>query len=191
MDAAGETLVRNDEKAAADLEERFVSVPKGSICTLSYIREDEYRTSFSSMVENLCALSRELGSRGIVLAVENLNPRAGYLLIHPDEMLGLANSTDLRFCLDVGHMLVSSALYGFDFLDAVSKVLSTGRVVTVHMHSNPSCSGRYEDSHQSIRANGFPYREIIEMVDLSGANLMLETLGGVDGGLLEDLGLLF
>lgn len=170
---------------------RFISVEKGSICTLEYIHEREYSAAFSSMVDNLRSLSQELVDMGVSLAVENLNPRAGYLLIHPNEMLELARTTELRFCLDVGHMLVSSALYGFDFLSAVESVLSTGRVVTVHMHSNPSGPGRYEDSHQSIRANGFPYREVMDMVRAGGANLMLETLGGVEGGLLDDLGVLF
>ena len=171
--------------------ERFVSVKKGSICTRTYIEEPEYRLAFSSMVENLSVLSNELDSLGVKLAVENLNPRAGYLLVHPSEMLELARTTNLSFCLDVGHMLVSSALFGFDFLSSVASVLETGRVVTVHMHSNPSKAGVYEDSHQSIRANGFPFREVLELVERSGANLMLETLGGIEGGLLDDLGATF
>ena len=171
--------------------ERFISVKKGSICTLSYIEEPEYRLAFLCMVENLSFLSDELAALGVKLAVENLNPRAGYLLVHPDEMIELARTTNLSFCLDVGHMLVSSALFGFDFLSSLAAVLGTGRVITVHMHSNPSKAEIYEDSHQSIRDNGFPFREVLELVERSGANLMLETLGGIEGGLLDDLGATF
>ena len=181
---------RSDMLSKSGLE-KFISVKKGSICNLSYTKEPEYRLAFSSMVENLSALSGELDAMGVKLAVENLNPRAGYLLVHPDELLELARTTSLSFCLDVGHLLVSSALFGFDFISSVEAVLETGRVVTVHMHSNPSKAGVYEDSHQSIRANGFPYKEVLDLVERSGANLMLETLGGIEGGLLDDLGIVF
>lgn len=181
---------RSDMLSKSGLE-KFISVKKGSICNLSYTKEPEYRLAFSSMVENLSALSGELNAMGVKLAVENLNPRAGYLLVHPDELLELARTTSLSFCLDVGHLLVSSALFGFDFISSVEAVLETGRVVTVHMHSNPSGFGVYEDSHQSIRANGFPYKVVLDLVEKSGANLMLETLGGIEGGLLDDLGVVF
>lgn len=181
---------RSDMLSKSGLE-KFISVKKGSICNLSYTKEPEYRLAFSSMVENLSALSGELDAMGVKLAVENLNPRAGYLLVHPDELLELARTTSLSFCLDVGHLLVSSALFGFDFISSVEAVLETGRVVTVHMHSNPSGLGVYEDSHQSIRANEFPYKVVLDLVERSGANLMLETLGGIEGGLLDDLGIVF
>ena len=71
-------------------------------------------------------------------------------------------------------------LYDFslDFLSSLDRILSTGRVVTTHLHSNPSDRHRgiFSDSHQSLDRFGMPWKEAIWMIEESGANMILETV---------------
>lgn len=158
--------------------ERFIGIPSGSICTDDYISMPEYRAAFERMLPNLMELSDRLEKMGIILAVENLNPRAGYMLVHPDEMLEIAKRTKLHFALDIGHLHVSAERFGLDFLRSLERILDTGRVVTTHLHSNPSDRnlGIYLDSHQSLDGFSMPWRKALSMIGESGANMMLETV---------------
>jgi Endonuclease IV len=156
---------------------RHIGFEKGSICNSGYLSDSEYREYFLVMKENLVELNQMLLNQGITLVVENLNPRSGYLFMSPEEMAELALDTELHYCLDVGHLYVSSFVFGFDFLSGVRKALSTGRVASVHLHSNKSGNGEYIDSHEDFFAPHFPAKKIVDdVVSLSSANLVIETL---------------
>ena len=156
----------------------FIAIGNGSICREDYPSNPVYREAFERLIPRLEKLSGELRSRGITLAVENLNPRAGYMLVHPDEIAELAERTSLSFTLDIGHLLVSAERFSLDFLSSLDRILSTGRVVTTHLHSNPSDRHRgiFSDSHQSLDRFGMPWKEAIWMIEESGANMILETV---------------
>ena len=177
------SLVPSEKNARLRLMEsgeldRFVGISSGSICREDYISRPEYRAAFERMLPNLRELSDRLEKMGIILAVENLNPRAGYMLVHPDEMVEIAERTKLHFALDIGHLHVSAERFGLDFLHSLERILSTGRIVTTHLHSNPSDrkKGIFLDSHQSLDGFSMPWKDALSMIENSGANMMLETV---------------
>ena len=173
---------RTAERAAfleKEIQERFILRRRGSIAAEAYTSSPEYKNAFSLMMENIVRLSENLKRENIVLAIENLNPRAGYLLIRPEEMTELARLDVIHFTLDIGHMWVSSCLFGFDYLDAIRSVMETGKVVNIHIHSNPSRRGDVdylEDSHDSLSSGVLPMKEVLGLVSSYSANMMLETL---------------
>lgn len=176
---------RRIEALSSPSLEQYIGIRDGSICCNDYIFTPEYRRTFSLMSRNLRGMNRKLSDMGIRLALENLNPRAGYMLIHPDEMVALSRSEDFYFTLDIGHLYVSAELFGFDFLSGLKKVLDTGRVVTTHLHSNPSSrrKGLFTDSHQSLDGFSMPYEASLSLIERSGANMMLEVVDSIEHNL--------
>lgn len=148
-----------------------------SICKRDYPEIKEYKEAFKIMNENIIKLSQSLKKEGITLAIENLNPRAGYLFVHPKEMLDLAQYEDIHFTLDIGHLWISTELFGINYLDCLKSILATGKVVTTHLHSNPSLArnSRFEDTHSSLDKYFLPYRETLSLISRTKANMILET----------------
>ena len=158
--------------------QRFVGREEGSICTPDYIRSREYRHHFALMKENLAVLAPRMEHKGVRLAIENLNPRAGYLCLHPDEFAELASMPSLYFCLDVGHLWISHFVLGFDFFAALAKMMATGRVLSCHLHSNPSDGTVLRDAHEPFEANGFPFERVLSCLLPYHPNLVLEQISG-------------
>ena len=150
---------------------------EGSICGPGYNRGENYRRFASRARERLAELATLYAERGVRLAAENLNPRVGYLFHSPEEMVELSLlHPNLYLCLDLGHLRISSFAYGFDFLEGVRTITSTGKVATCHLHSNSSSPTRFRDDHHSIDKNGFPIEAVLTILADSGANLVLETV---------------
>ncbi|MDY4611169.1 MAG: TIM barrel protein [Sphaerochaetaceae bacterium] len=154
--------------------QEYIGRRNGYIARKDILDTTGYHRHFSIMVEHVAKISERLREMGITLAVENLNPRAGYLYMQPDELEMFP--PQLRFCLDVGHLWVSHFVFGFEFLPAVERMLGSGRVVSLHLHSNPSDGEVLEDSHDDFHAFGFPAGEIIHLAKDLPVNLVLETL---------------
>lgn len=157
----------------------YVFKKEGSICHPSYPHSDVYRYHAEQAVKELANVARLGKQYGVRLAVENLNPRVGYLFQTPDEMLSLTlDNPDLCICLDVGHLWISSCLYGFDYFEGMQAILQTQRVIHSHLHANSSnrLNHIYSDDHQSLDAYGFPYKKVVSLLHASGANLVLETM---------------
>jgi sugar phosphate isomerase/epimerase len=149
----------------------------GAICGPGYNRTGKYRRHATRTMENLVTLATRYAREGVKVAAENLNPRVGYLFHTPDEMAEIASlHPNLGICLDVGHLLISSFAYGFDYLEGLRTIVATGKVFTCHLHSNSSSPLRFRDDHHSIDRNGFPIAEVLEILAPSGANLVLELL---------------
>jgi sugar phosphate isomerase/epimerase len=81
-------------------------------------------------------------------------------------------------CLDVGHLWIASQVYGFDYLEGIKQILATKKVITAHIHSNPSdrAAQVFVDSHDGINRHSFDYRTILKLLADSGANIILETV---------------
>jgi sugar phosphate isomerase/epimerase len=150
---------------------------EGSISVPDYTRRPAYRAFAERTMERLSELAERFAKYGVRVAAENLNPRVGYLFQTSDEMVEIALlHPNLGICLDIGHLYISSFAFGFDFLEAIRTIAATGKVLTCHLHGNSSNSGRFKDDHQSLDKNEFPYREALEILRGTGANLILELL---------------
>lgn len=154
----------------------------GSICIPSYTRTGHYLQYRDNALAHLKQFAIECRGRGVTLAIENLNPRVGYLFQTPEEMVELVTEVpECSLCLDVGHLWISSCLYGFDFHQGVRDILDTQKVVTTHLHSNSSHPGsdvqsiQLEDDHTSLDKHGFPYEWVISQIAASGAHMVLEV----------------
>lgn len=146
------------------------------ICTASYLESERYKKSFETMVENAVSISDLIMQDfGVSLCLENLPPRPGYLLFTPQEMLTLAGE-GLSLCLDIGHMQVCSAVFGFDLTKAVCSVIESGGVRTMHMHSNPSCRGRYTDSHEGPALYNKDLDKMVDCAKAHGVNMISEVV---------------
>ncbi len=155
--------------------DEYLIYPQESVCAPSYIHSARYLESYKLMKENALILSEKVHSMGLNLCLENLNPRGGYMILHPDECLDLANA-GLKLCLDVGHLQVNSFVFDFDTLTQIKRILDTGAVKTMHLHSNESGVGLYKDSHKSFDKYMPYWKEIVSYGEAKGANLILETL---------------
>ena len=156
------------------VEGRFI---EGSICGPDYNHKESYLHFAARAKDHLCEVAEFYAEKGIRLAAENLNPRIGYLFHTPEEMVELSLlHPNLGICLDVGHLSISSLVYGFDLLEGIETIVSTGKVVTCHLHSNSSRAGRFRDDHHSIDKHGFPIKAVLKLLAGSGANLVLETV---------------
>ncbi len=159
--------------------ESYVYKEEGSICHPSYPHSDIYRYHAEQAVKELASVALLGKQYGVRLAVENLNPRVGYLFQTPDEMLALTlDNPDLYICLDVGHLWIASCLYGFDYFAGLRSILGTGKVINCHLHANSSNreEERYADDHHSLDRYAFPYDEVIAILLETEANLVLETV---------------
>ena len=156
---------------------KYAMRQEGSVCVPDYPERIEYREALERMFSRLGILSDTLAGEGLTLAVENLNPRSGYMFVHPGDLIRAAGETQLRFALDIGHLWMSAELFSLDFLRTLEDILATGRVVTSHLHSNPSdrAKGIYLDSHQGIDRHRLPWSCVAGMLKQAGVNMMLEV----------------
>ena len=147
-----------------------------------YIDSPIYKKAFQIMAENALKVTEQVRDMGLNLALENLNQRTGYMVLHPDEMIYLS-TLGLDLCVDVGHLQVNSAVFGFDVLKETKRILDTGRVKTMHLHSNPMRIGVYKDSHNSFNKYLPDYEKILEYGEMKESNLILEILEDTMGNL--------
>ncbi len=156
----------------------YIAYSKGSICNSYYLESSQYKSSFNRMLEETERLSSKMIEEGLHLALENLNPRAGYLLIHPDEMIRVSKIDNLFLTLDIGHLWVTSQLFNLDFLGEIRRIMDTNKVVNVHLHSNPSDKKKqiFQDSHESLDKYALPYKAALDILKDYDANLILEVL---------------
>lgn len=166
--------------------EEYMLQKEESVAAPSYIKSEKYKKAFKIMVENALKLNKKINNLGLNLTLENLNPRVGYMNLLPEESIYLA-SLGLDLCIDVGHLFINSIIFGFDCLSQTKLLLDTGRVKTMHLHSNPSHVGYYKDSHLSFDKYMPYYKEIISYASSKGANLILESIEEPE----RNVGLLF
>jgi|APIni6443716594_1056825.scaffolds.fasta_scaffold113152_2 sugar phosphate isomerase/epimerase len=166
--------------ASAEFEP-YVRIREGAICGLDYTDTSLYRAFMERALTNLAQFSVRCAKRGIGLAIENLNPRAGYLIQTPRDMIETARSLpSAGLCMDIGHLWISNTVHGFDFLEGIKRILATGKVLTTHLHSNHSTNSgtnhaRYTDDHEPLYNGNVPVRKTIHLLSRSDANLVIEA----------------
>ena len=171
----------NTEKRMRQVEtcglEEFALPGFPKFCTEKYLHCERYLESFETMVRSALEISKTLKGLGINLCLENLPPRPGYLFFMPSEMKKLA-TLGLDMCLDIGHMQVCAAVFGFDLTASICQVIESGGVRTMHMHSNPSRKGCYTDSHESPELYNKDLGKIMDCATRHNVNLISEVTDG-------------
>jgi sugar phosphate isomerase/epimerase len=159
----------------------YIRVQEGSICGPDYVDTTLNHFFLERTLTNLAAFSIRCAERGISLAVENLNPRVGYLIQTPSDVIQTVRALPAAgICLDIGHLWIADQVYGFGFLEGIRRILATGRVVTAHLHSNHAANpgagpARYTDDHESLDAGRVPVREALRLLSRASANLVIEV----------------
>ncbi len=164
----------------------FIWKKDEAICNREYIDTPDYLSYFERMMVQLVKVAKKCEENGLKLAIKNLNPRVGCLCQTPRGMERLvALHSNIYFCLDVGHLWISSCLYGFNFLEGVKQLVRTGRVITSHLHSNRSCpdkivdgkvvKGVFKDDHATFDLHKFPCDSVVAILRDADVNLVLAT----------------
>lgn len=169
-----------DERMTLLESEEFKKNTRGdgtNIAKPSYACEPEYRERMLLMRDNLAKVALMCKEEGITLGVENLNPRSGYLCLTPEDFEMLSQADDIHFTLDIGHLWITHFALEFDYLKAIRRMLETGRVVSCHLHGNPSDGKVMEDAHGLLMDYPlFPAKEAMDMVASYPVNLVLESI---------------
>jgi sugar phosphate isomerase/epimerase len=161
--------------------EPYIRVREGSICGPDYADTPRYRVFMERALANLARFGMRCAEHGIGLAVENLNPRAGCLIQTPRDMIETVRVLpSAGLCIDIGHLWTADTVYGFGFIEGMKQILATGRVLTVHLHSNHSTNSgagrpRHTDDHESLYVGNVPVREALRLLSGSDANLVIEA----------------
>ena len=174
---------RKREKKLREYEKKslYLWLSEGSICKPGYAESDEYKIHMEITLKNLKKAANISMDRGIKLAVENLNPRLTYLFQMPEDFVRMTEEIDnLYICIDVGHLWISSLVHKYDYFEALNILVSTGRVVTAHIHDNNSRAEgnlRFSDDHGSLGTGTVPVKESISIIAKnSSANLIIEAV---------------
>ncbi len=174
----------------------FVCREEGMFCTRDYIDTSQYWNYFDNAVYQIGRFASECMERGVRLAVKNLPPRVGYLCQTPIGMEILASSSsDVFLCLDIGSLWISSCLYGFDCMDAMTRIMKTGKVIITHIHSNPSTpdaiiDGKFrpavlQDDHDDLNKNNLPLQKLVRLCMEADADMIVETKRAPKENLLQ------
>lgn len=147
----------------------------GAITGPSYLNSLMYRKHFQIFMENLSLIKDFVEAEGFRIAFENLNPRLYYILQSPVEMIEVSKFFDnIYFCLDFGHLYISSIINGFDFIEGVKTILEEVDVIHFHLSNNPSRVGYYNDAHDHITSGNIDYPTLFPLFSHKDANLILE-----------------
>ncbi|RKX72657.1 MAG: hypothetical protein DRP70_16060 [Spirochaetes bacterium] len=152
----------------------------GSICKPDYWKSDEYRIHMDQTLKNLKKAAVICMDKGVLLAVENLNPRLTYLFQVPEDFSRMMEEIkNISICIDIGHLWISSLVHNFNYFKALKLLTQTGGVVTAHIHDNTSNNGKvphYNDDHGTIGTGRVPIQESIQhLIKYSSANLIIEA----------------
>jgi len=130
-----------------------------------YPLSSEYRSYMAHLAEKARLAIDMAKRRGITMTFENLNPRYLYLCQSPHDMRFLSDSVDdISFCLDIGHLWISSCAHGFDFYAALSSVLGKGKVTAVHMSNNSTWGMRFSDDHRHLLEGKVDVKKCLEVI---------------------------
>jgi len=150
----------------------YIMEPEGMICSPGYCESPGYRRHLERVILNLPRAIGECRKLGVTLAVENINLRITYLPQRPEDMLYISDRVpDVSFCLDFGHLWLSSLVHRFDFLEAAEHIIGTGRVITTHIHNNHSriqSDPVYSDDHLGVENGNLPFHWIPELLRRGG-----------------------
>jgi sugar phosphate isomerase/epimerase len=161
-------------------DQSWLWLREGTVCRPGYCRSPRYRAHLETALGNLRQASALCAEQGVRLTVENLNPRLTYLFQLPGELAELAGRVpEIAFCVDLGHLWISSLVHGFAFREGLQEILDTGRVATVHVHDNASTLGpppALGDDHALIGSGRVPVAEALRLLAAAGVpQLVIES----------------
>ncbi|MBI4689577.1 MAG: sugar phosphate isomerase/epimerase [Nitrospirae bacterium] len=117
------------------------------------------------------------------LAIENLYPnnmnKESCFFMHIDEIVEfLKIDRNTYLLLDLGHLKVSSVLFGFDYLDAAGLLFEKygSRILEVHLSENNGC---YDD-HFLVHSDSVQYmivKKYAKIINNNGINIAIEARG--------------
>ena len=162
-----------------DSLQEYVLFREGAINNKFYVDSPLYDKYLNNVIKTLKGVNEYLGQRGIILAVENLNPRLLYLFQRPTDFIMLTREIpNIHICLDVGHLWISSQVNRFNFYSGLEEMLTTGRVITCHLHNNHSDSKErfYQDEHNHLKEGHIDMRRVLDLIKrFDVANLTIEV----------------
>lgn len=146
----------------------------------AYTRTEAYQRHLETTFTNLASARDVCSTYGVTLAVENVNPRFTYLFQSYHDMIELTRRVEgVSLCVDIGHLWISSLAHEFDYHQALEAIIATGKVVTSHIHDNPSIGGPqplYEDAHGNLHSGNVPLESSLKKIREDGQiNAVLEV----------------
>ncbi len=145
----------------------YVLLKEGAISNKFYVNSPFYDRYLNNVIKALKDVNKYLEQRGIILAVENLNPRLLYLFQRPTDFIMLTREIpNIHICLDVGHLWISSQVNQFDFYEGLEKILATGQVVTCHLHNNYSDNKKriFADEHNHLKKGYINMERVLDFI---------------------------
>jgi sugar phosphate isomerase/epimerase len=138
---------------------------------------DSSSYSIDDMKENIEWFHDQYG--GMRIAIENMYPNnnnteCAYLM-HVDDILSFYNEVPNVFLLlDLGHLKISSKIFGFDYRHAVDRIFDAcdGKILEIHLSEN----GGDVDSHRIITSDSDQYFIIRRYASLIRSRCMNITL---------------
>ena len=153
----------------------YIIDKNGAVTGRDYLLSEDYIRYFKIFSENILKVLEFVKTQGFLLAIENLNPRLYYILQTPQEIKDLSKlSPDIHFCLDFGHLYISSLTNKFNFLEGIREILDTNKVIHFHISNNPSSPGYYDDAHDHIDRGKIEYSSLFPLIKETDANYILE-----------------
>ncbi len=113
-----------------------------------------------SLLESLDIISDEAEERNIKVALENMPAGFPTTGVYPDEIASFIESSDLGFCLDVGHAFTAGALDEFLTFDPIN----------VHLHDNDGS----QDLHLSLGDGKIDFEMVLDRLEDYGGNWVIE-----------------
>ena len=169
-------------------EMEYIKFKESSVCRHEYLQSECYREHLNLAIDNLQAASALCESKGIHLAVENLNPRISHLFQTADDLLHAMRAVpSIYTCVDLGHLWISSLIHQFDFLKEIIRIAETGRVISTHIHNNRSVlkpKHYIEDEHAPLSNGVIPLREAVHILYEKGVkNYVIESIKSAEDNL--------
>jgi sugar phosphate isomerase/epimerase len=181
-------------------DDEWLWVRRGSICRPGFCSSPRYLVHRDRALDGLALAQAVCEEEGVLLAVENLNPRVSYLFQLPSEIVQLTERLPgVGLCVDIGHLWISSVVHAFDFSEGLRTILGTGRVATAHVHDNASRPGDPPvcgDDHALVGSGNVPIRESLRAfaearlrrIVIEAKSLPAENFGRIEE-LIAELGL--
>ncbi len=173
-----------------DRDREFALFPDDTFCTPKYSKSSGYMEYLNNSFGNLERAAELCKSKGVELAIENLNPRLTYLYQSPDDILSAVRVVDnLGVCLDLGHLWITTEVYRLDFIETVKRLARAGMVSTVHVHDNNSRFPDFLADQHLIPGEGIiPIIEAVKILKESGTeSFIIEAVGDNTGRGIEYL----
>ena len=148
-------------ETAANLNIDLMTIHPGLTCMAVPYMEEK---AIEKAKKSLRSLDRISAEYGVMIAVENMPAFPFMLGRTAEELKDLLESTNLRFCLDIGHANTT------DQIDELIKEFRD-RLVNIHIHDN---NGEH-DEHLTLGKGNIDFKKIIDLLKGYQGNYIIES----------------